>query len=156
MGAWFQTWASVRLVLGDSASAVSLGQKNSLTLRPMAGLFLSDAVSTSASLWRLPSSTSGSKRASQLQLYSVQPTPYGGEAGYLLPLRGKFLNVSWWWWTARASCLRLFWQAMRLDASRTFCTAGRRRPISTAMMAMTTSNSIKVKPEWREAERDRI
>ena len=31
-------------------------------------------------------------------------------------------------------------------ASRTFCTAGRRRPIRMAMMAMTTSNSISVKP----------
>src|SRR5436305_1778311 len=35
---------------------------------------------------------------------------------------------------------------MRAAASRTFCTAGRSRPISTAMMAMTTSNSISVNP----------
>src|SRR5262245_40628221 len=38
---------------------------------------------------------------------------------------------------------------MRMAASRTFCTAGRSRPISTAMMAMTTSSSIKVKPRPR-------
>src|SRR5438128_602247 len=35
---------------------------------------------------------------------------------------------------------------MRLAASRTFCTAGSSRPMRTAMMAMTTSNSIRVKP----------
>jgi hypothetical protein len=34
---------------------------------------------------------------------------------------------------------------MRLAASRTFCTAGKSSPISTAMMAMTTSSSIRVK-----------
>src|SRR5262245_25812829 len=33
---------------------------------------------------------------------------------------------------------------MRLAASRTFWTAGRMRPMSTAMMAMTTNNSINV------------
>src|SRR5215218_9351519 len=35
---------------------------------------------------------------------------------------------------------------IRLAASRTFCTAGSKRPISTAMMAITTSSSISVKP----------
>src|SRR5688500_11282587 len=40
---------------------------------------------------------------------------------------------------------------MRAAAERTFCTAGSSRPIKMAMMAMTTSNSINVKPEreWR-------
>src|SRR5262245_2363296 len=42
---------------------------------------------------------------------------------------------------------------MRLAAARTFCTAGKSRAISTAMMAITTSSSISVKPdrvlEWR-------
>src|SRR6266540_3452974 len=38
---------------------------------------------------------------------------------------------------------------MRAAASRTFCTAGRSRPISTAMIAMTTSNSINVNPFGR-------
>src|SRR5438045_5732954 len=38
---------------------------------------------------------------------------------------------------------------MRLAASRTFCTAGSSRPISTPMIAMTTSSSIKVKPDRR-------
>src|SRR5262245_57623952 len=35
---------------------------------------------------------------------------------------------------------------MRAAASRTFCTAGRSSPMRTAMMAMTTSSSINVKP----------
>src|SRR5262245_36803105 len=48
------------------------------------------------------------------------------------------------------SCLRLLVQLMRLAASRTFCTAGRSRPIRMAMMAMTTSSSMSVK-----AARDR-
>src|SRR5262245_31689125 len=34
---------------------------------------------------------------------------------------------------------------MRLAASRIFCTAGNSRPIKTAMIAITTSNSISVK-----------
>src|SRR6266851_5481377 len=43
-------------------------------------------------------------------------------------------------------CLRLFWHFARAAASRTFCTAGRSRPIRIAMIAITTSNSINVKP----------
>src|SRR6516225_8806344 len=46
---------------------------------------------------------------------------------------------------ARPICLRLLAQLIRLAASRTFWTAGRRRPIRTPMMAMTTSSSISVK-----------
>src|SRR5690348_4750604 len=38
---------------------------------------------------------------------------------------------------------------MRLADSRTFCTAGSRRPIKTAMMAITTRSSINVKAERR-------
>src|SRR5262245_37014473 len=38
---------------------------------------------------------------------------------------------------------------MRLAASRTFCTAGSSRPISTAIMAMTTSSSISVNADRR-------
>src|SRR5438132_13729407 len=45
---------------------------------------------------------------------------------------------------ARVICLRLFVLLMRLAAARTFCTAGRSSPISTPMMAITTSNSISV------------
>jgi hypothetical protein len=35
---------------------------------------------------------------------------------------------------------------MRLAASRTFCTAGNSSAIRTAMMAITTSSSIRVNP----------
>src|SRR5262245_42189323 len=38
---------------------------------------------------------------------------------------------------------------MRAAAARTFCTAGSRRPMRTAMIAITTSSSISVKPAWR-------
>jgi hypothetical protein len=38
---------------------------------------------------------------------------------------------------------------VRAAASRTFCTAGTSRAIKMAMMAMTTSNSISVKPGRR-------
>src|SRR5262245_46032007 len=41
-------------------------------------------------------------------------------------------------------CLRLLVQLMRAAASRTFCTAGSSRPMSTAMIAITTSSSIKL------------
>src|SRR5262245_49093554 len=43
-------------------------------------------------------------------------------------------------------CLRLLLHFMRAAASRTFCTAGKSRPIRMAMIAMTTSSSISVKP----------
>ena len=35
---------------------------------------------------------------------------------------------------------------MRAAASRTFCTAGKSNPIRIAMIAITTSNSMSVKP----------
>src|SRR5262249_43831268 len=44
--------------------------------------------------------------------------------------------------------LRLLLHCMRAAASRTFCTAGSSRPMRMAMMAMTTSSSISVKPLW--------
>src|SRR5690348_15808958 len=50
-------------------------------------------------------------------------------------------------WMARPSCLRLFEHDTRLAASRTFCTAGSNMPIKMAMIAITTSNSIRVKAE---------
>src|SRR5205807_4210152 len=53
---------------------------------------------------------------------------------------------------ARAICLRLLEHLARAAASRTFWTAGRSRPIRIAMMAMTTSSSIRVKPAGRPGE----
>src|SRR5688572_17379168 len=55
---------------------------------------------------------------------------------------------------ASASCLTLFWHFMRAAASRTFCTAGRSSPIRIAMIAITTSNSISVKPRRVEGARN--
>jgi len=54
--------------------------------------------------------------------------------------------------------LRLLEHLARLPASRTFCTAGNKSAIKTAMMAMTTSSSISVKPfearvTWRKDAR---
>jgi len=48
-------------------------------------------------------------------------------------------------WQERARFLMLLEQLMRAAASRTFWTAGRRRPIRMAMIAITTNNSISVK-----------
>src|SRR5438094_2521780 len=45
---------------------------------------------------------------------------------------------------AKPICLRLFLQESRLAASRIFWTAGSKRAISTPMIAITTSNSIRV------------
>ena len=47
---------------------------------------------------------------------------------------------------ARPSCLRLLVHWARRAASRAACTAGKRSEISTAMIAITTSSSISVKP----------
>src|SRR5262249_38089590 len=41
---------------------------------------------------------------------------------------------------------RLLWLCTRMAASRTFCTAGKSRPMRMAMMAITTSSSTSVKP----------
>src|SRR5262249_47526110 len=66
---------------------------------------------------------------------------------------------------ARPSCFKLLAHLTRLAASRTFCTAGSNSPIKTAMMAMTTNNSIRVKPprfllpmasSQREEDKDRL
>src|SRR5262245_41231436 len=52
------------------------------------------------------------------------------------------------------SCLRLLAHRIRLAASRTFWTAGSSRPMSTAMMAITTSSSISVKARRVRGTRD--
>src|SRR5438270_11608708 len=45
----------------------------------------------------------------------------------------------------KPSCFMLLMQLVRQAASRTFWTAGKSRPISTPMMAITTNSSISVK-----------
>jgi hypothetical protein len=49
-------------------------------------------------------------------------------------------------WVAVKICLTLLVHLVRLAASRTFWMAGSSSPIRMAMMAITTSNSISVKP----------
>src|SRR5688572_24600297 len=55
---------------------------------------------------------------------------------------------------ARPICLRLLEHFIRAAASRTFCTAGSSSPIRMAMMAITTSNSISVKPDRLRQRKD--
>ena len=56
---------------------------------------------------------------------------------------------------ARPSCLRLLEHFIRLAASRIFWTAGRSSPMRIAMIAMTTSSSIRVNaPRGRDGRRD--
>src|SRR5438067_13741184 len=57
--------------------------------------------------------------------------------------------TSWKLWVAIAMLCRLFWHWVRAAASRTFWTAGRSRPIRTAMIAITTSSSISVNADRR-------
>jgi len=57
-------------------------------------------------------------------------------------------------WAASAICLTLLAQRVRLAASRTFWAAGSSRPMSTAMMAMTTSSSISVNADRRDERLD--
>src|SRR6266567_2901308 len=47
---------------------------------------------------------------------------------------------------AKPICFRLLAHWVRLAASRTFCTAGSKSAINTPMIAITTSNSIRVNP----------
>src|SRR4029077_3378750 len=46
-----------------------------------------------------------------------------------------------------ASCLRLLLHDMRVDASRIFWTAGNKSAMRMPMMAITTNNSMSVKPD---------
>ena len=48
-------------------------------------------------------------------------------------------------------CLRLLVHFVREAASRTFCTAGNSSPMRIEMIAITTNNSIRVKPRRRVA-----
>src|SRR6478672_10155479 len=57
---------------------------------------------------------------------------------------GNFDCTSWYACRAIPNCLRLFVHLLRDAASRTFWTAGSRRPIRMAMIAITTSSSIRV------------
>src|SRR5262249_26977054 len=69
------------------------------------------------------------------------------------PALGKRPTVSWKLCMAMPSCFKLLEHLMRAADSRTFWTAGSSRPMRMAMMAMTTSNSIKVKPRRRGGNR---
>src|SRR5262245_58426724 len=62
---------------------------------------------------------------------------------------GNLLLTSWKLCSARPHCFMLLTHWVRAAASRTFWTAGRSSPIRMAMMAMTTSSSISVKPDRR-------
>src|SRR5437660_4378065 len=63
--------------------------------------------------------------------------------GYLSPL--SFAQIR----NARLVCFKLFRQAIRLALALARASAGSRRPAKIAMMAMTTSNSIRVNPVLR-------
>src|SRR5437588_12657465 len=62
---------------------------------------------------------------------------------------GNLSEVEWKLCRPMPICLRLLLHDMRAAASRTFCTAGSKRPMRMAMIAITTNNSIKVKPGRR-------
>ena len=47
-------------------------------------------------------------------------------------------------WMAKPSCLKLLVHCVRAAASRTFCTAGKSKPIKMAIIAITTKSSISV------------
>jgi len=57
---------------------------------------------------------------------------------------GNLLYTSWYACRPIPNCFRLFVHLARAAASRTFCTAGRSRPMRIAMIAITTSSSISV------------
>src|SRR5205085_10304396 len=81
-----------------------------------------------------------------------------GLASHLVPLPlfgklpsvvGSLPNASLHACRAIPICFRLFCELALAAASRTFWTAGRSKPTSTAMIAITTSNSMSVKPRQR-------
>src|SRR4051794_30522178 len=62
--------------------------------------------------------------------------------------------VSWKLWQASPSCFMWLVHFIRLAASRIFWTAGSKRPIRIAMIAITTSSSISVNADRLERGRD--
>jgi hypothetical protein len=58
---------------------------------------------------------------------------------------GKVEFAVWYPCIAKPICLKLFWHFILAAASRTFCTAGKRRPIKIAIIAITTRSSMRVK-----------
>ena len=93
------------------------------------------------------------KAAGICRVPQSMPLPVVGKQPWVV---GSLLLASWQLWMAMPICLRLLELDMRLAASRTFCTAGTSKPTSTAMMAITTSSSISVKPRRYRPERKRI
>src|SRR5882757_2987752 len=81
--------------------------------------------------------------------YDSPKNPGGDEKVGQDPLGGRAPVAFSKLWTAKPICLRLFTHLVRAAASRTFWTAGKSRPISTAMIAMTTSSSMSVKARTR-------
>jgi hypothetical protein len=59
---------------------------------------------------------------------------------------GRPPNVPSKLWHARPRFFKLLAHFIRAAASLTFCTAGNNNPIRIAIMAITTNNSIRVKP----------
>src|SRR3954462_1787344 len=67
---------------------------------------------------------------------------------------GRVPFTSWKLFIAMPYCLRLLTHWIRLAAARADCTAGSNKAMRTAMIAMTTSSSIRVKPLERRDIRE--
>src|SRR4051812_38322206 len=67
---------------------------------------------------------------------------------------GRVPFTSWKLFMAMPYCFRLLTHWIRLAAARADCTAGSNKAMRTAMIAMTTSSSIRVKPLERRDIRD--
>jgi hypothetical protein len=94
--------------------------------------------------WRALCSMPGRMYTNQEEPQLLVPFPNGCVSSP--PPGGIRLLTSWKACSARPICLRLFWHLARAAASRTFWTAGSSRPMRIAMIAITTSNSMSVKP----------
>ena len=81
--------------------------------------------------------------------------PAGVKVGVATPTNGKGLVSALIVGGAKAICFMLFVHWIRRAASRADWTAGSNSAINTAMMAITTSNSINVNPR-RRCPRPRI
>ncbi len=103
--------------------------------------------------WRFVSSTKGSSCASQLTNPGPQDDPCDAAA---VVVTGSRFDASWCVGIPRPICGRLLAHCMRRAYSRDACTAGSRRPIRVAMIAITTSNSTSVKAASRRKPRVEI
>jgi len=75
---------------------------------------------------------------------SSRTLPYGDKGGKKPPCSEAYIE------NTSPNCFRLFWHELRRAASRARASAGSNKAARIPITAITTSNSMSVKPRWRK------